>query len=302
MLACAIGLLLLGGTALFMSRSVTQLRIQYDGETSDGPYGTKSEEIAYQPCIAVAGNTTSCKVSLTVVENMEPPILAYYVVDPFYQNYNVYLLRGRLNDELEGQEGVDRTTCRDTAALTGPSGKELVPCGLQAKYMFNDTFELEGIMFDTSDIAWPTDVDWFENPPDHLSRPNTSWLHDRYPGIVEEEEGVRNPHFVTWMRPEATSYAQKLYGRLDQALEKGQSLSLSINANFIATSLGARKELVLTTYNSLGGRNDALGIFLLVWGGICLVSAFAGIAVVCVCPRATGKGRSCTRNLGEWTL
>lgn len=289
---------ILGVIALICSGSARQLRIQYDGDSSDGPMGTKSEEIHRHRCaIRSIGSTTSCTFDVTVAEDMEAPISVFYLVEPFFQNYGQYVITV-VQAELEGGEPKEssRQKCKDTKSGKDASGQWMVPCGLMATSLFNDTFEILGmnggsaVAIDETGIAWESEVKRFDNPSDYGKRPNTSWLYNRYnmPGI---QQGQKDEHFIVWMRPEALATTQKPYGTLQKSLKAGDRLTLRINASFPVESLDARKELVLTTLTSFGGRDHGLGVFLIVAGILCLVDGAVVLGIGLLCPRRLGEHR-----------
>jgi len=225
----------------------------------------------------------------------------YYVVDPFFQNYNRYVLtvyHNQLHGKKIGKGSLSR--CKNTDSLTTPSGKEMVPCGLMATSVFNDTFEIvahngeSGVTIDQTGIAWKSDVDRFENPEGYgEAGKEKSWIVDRYPGFPQ---GAKNEHFVAWMRPEAYPSVRKPYGWLrEKSLRKGDTLTLRINASFPTESLEASKELVLTTVTAFGGRNDAFGIFLIAVGLICFMLGVTTLGIGLICPRRPGERRNLQR-------
>merc|ERR1712232_1134435 len=134
---------------------------------------------------------------------------------PIYQNHNAYL-KSIDRQELYGQPVDDadrRKACQLMVTRVATTNEELVPCGLEATSLFNDTFAFDGKLdFSDQGIAWQSDLDKFANPSDYKTRPSTSWLYQRYPDVVKEEEGVKNEHFVTWMRPAALPQLYKPYG------------------------------------------------------------------------------------------
>merc|ERR1740117_162470 len=108
---------------------------------------------------------------------MEPPILAYYTLYPFYQNYFDYY-NSIYWPELVGQEATKdnlyKAKCRAPVRET-PEGHRISPCGIQAKAFFNDTFKIEGVTMDETNIAWKSDVDRFKNPPNYPEPQSTDW-------------------------------------------------------------------------------------------------------------------------------
>lgn len=303
MLASGALLLFLGAYALALSQSVSQIRIQYEGKGSDGPAGTNPDEIHRESCVAgLNGETTSCIMNISVPRDMAGPIWVFFAVSPFYQNFNSYILSS-VSAEFEGKvvPPGKRQICESTSSAEDANERQIVPCGLPATSFFNDTVEVLGLgtRLDETGIAWKSDVDRFANPSDYPSRPDTSWLYERYPSIVSESEGVKNEHFVTWMRPSAMSYVQKRYGSLSTSLSSGEIVSIRINASFPVRDLEARKEIVFTTYTNLGGRDDAFGMFLVISGALCLIMSATVMLVQNLCPREPGEPR---RSLGRRVL
>jgi len=277
-LLAVVGLLLLGtGLCLYSeSRGASQMRIHYEGAGNADPMGTDSETEVFEAC---RGGAVTCKLSVTVPRAMSRPILVHYVVGPFYQNFNDYIV-----SEVSKELGGDLVTPEQRAAkctestMVSDDGKEIVPCGMKATSLFNDVFTISaGIS--TEGIAWASDKERYNNPPDYPGRPGTSWLNDRYPHIVPVEEGVKNDHFIAWMRPSALNYAWKQYGWLDKDLEEGEELSISIENNFPVSAFNGSKQLVITEVGPLGGRGDKLGLFLILCGVGCYLLGGIALAV-----------------------
>jgi len=259
--AAGVVLLGFGLIAISLSRSAQQVRIQYDGADSEGPLGTQPEELHRQRCVAGGdGSTSSCVVTVSVAEDMEPPILLYYSVDAFHQNYLSYVLSvAWLDCKADGDAG---------------------PCGSPATTFFNDTFELCGasaMPIDETGLAWETDLERFGRGPGGGAARWFSQLR------------TTPEHFVAWLRPDALPRTRKPYGYLQERLRKGQEISVCINASFPVEGINAQKELVLTTLTSLGGRDDALGIFLLASGVACLVACMAVAVIQLSCAREPGE-------------
>ncbi|CAN0473876.1 unnamed protein product, partial [Hapterophycus canaliculatus] len=81
-------------------------------------------------------------------------------------------------------------------------------------------------------------------------------------------EGVKNEHFIVWMRTSGASTFRKLYGRIDAGLAAGDTLSFQVNNNFIVDYYDGTKSIVVSNTNDLGGRNLYWGQSLPAVGGI----------------------------------
>lgn len=103
---------------------------------------------------------------------------------------------------------------------------------------------------------------------------SVQYLHESFPTIVNPIEGVKNEHFVVWMRTAGLPYFRKTYGKIDTDIDAGQSLTFQINTNFEVASFSGSKALVVTTLESYGAANDALGIAFMTIG---CISLFFGI-------------------------
>merc|ERR1719253_114381 len=139
---------------------------------------------------------------------MEPPILLYYTLGPFYQSYSDYL-KSEVKNELYGNEAADgerEKKCSNELTRIGPNGEDIVPCGLKAYSFFNDTFQVTKLAqgntsqfaglplaIDTAGVAWDSDVERYNNPEDYMPRPDTQELYERYPFHPNlREQGVKN--------------------------------------------------------------------------------------------------------------
>jgi len=282
--ACIVGFVsLVSGLGVWkLSQSAGQVRIHYQGNPAVdvNPAGTdESSEVWSKQDDCREG---SCSVTVRLPREMKPPILVYYTVGPFYQNFNDYL-KSEVSKELMGQivdESVRKSLCIEQTRLD-KANKEIVPCGMKATSMFNDTFKIEGFDMDSKGIAWESDVARYDNPPDYKSRTGASWLWDRYPDIVSKEEGVKNEHFATWMRPCALWRIRNPYFWIDRGLAKGEELRIDIQSTFPLVE-GGYKELVLTELNWLGGRHNGFAYLLMVSSLLCFVMAL--LACTCTPP------------------
>ncbi len=145
-----------------------------------------------------------------------------------------------------------------------PPGSPANPCGLVAKSFFNDTFKLlqgdssgTGIGINDTGIAWDSDKEYkFHNMAGNWQA--YQWID------------VTNEHFIVWMRTAGLPNFRKLYGRIENGLVAGD-YTMQINNNYDVSSFDGKKSFVLSTTNTLGGKNYFLAICYLVVGSLCIV-------------------------------
>jgi phosphoserine phosphatase len=265
---------------LLDARGVNQVRIRYDGMNVTSAwydsFNTNKDDVHHHCPV-----NESCRFSVTVEKEMKPPILVYYKLWPYHQNFADYF-KSAYWPELLGRADKDSKkymkACHPEVIRETPQGKRIVPCGIQAKAFFNDTFEFLNVGMTQEGIAWKSDMSRFKDPnfPDPS---NISWLYQRFPTIIQEATGVKNGHFAVWMRPDAYKEVRKKYGYINTYLQPNFSLDIQINASYPIANVGSGivKELVITTLSSFGGRDESFGWFLLFFSVVCfLVSA-------CIC-------------------
>lgn len=259
-----IGLALIGfGVALIVINSnIVEVSRRYDVECGDSP--------------------SSCPVRVTLDKKMEQPVFLYYEIDNFYQNHRRYInsrstkqLAGEkvddatlksdcspvtTNDQMKKTLAADGTTTLDPAATA-------IPCGLIAKSMFTDRYQLSTfpanvpIPIDDTNIAWPSDKGTkFKNPEPY--DPTVQWID------------MTDEHFIVWMRTSGLPDFRKLWGRITQDLEAGE-YQFTVENTYNVTGFDGKKRIVLSTTGPFGGKNNFLAISYLAVGGVCIaVSLF----------------------------
>lgn len=199
----------------------------------------------------------TCTVTFNIEKNMKQPIYVYYGLDNFYQvlfidlqNHRKYV-QSRSDSQLNGEQ-LDAKDLDDCEPLVhADDGRILSPCGLAANSFFNDTFTISDANADIemyeSDISWKSDREKkFKNPTNRDTTRykylyiNLYYSDETYPNIINAERspdrknsnyyggGVQNEHFVVWMRTSALPNFRKLYGRIEEDINKGTTLSFTI--------------------------------------------------------------------------
>jgi len=162
----SIGLIfiIIGSILVAYSKEIVEASVRYDD--ADGCKG------------ATWDNPKVCEVSLEISDDMQAPVFFYYELHNYYQNHRRYV-KSKSNDQLKGKDMSkgDLADC-DPVISMGDLGRRREdmqggwtlddsepanPCGLIAKSIFNDTFELHvnntRVTILEHGIAWPSDKD-----------------------------------------------------------------------------------------------------------------------------------------------
>lgn len=234
--------------------------------------------------------TLNCETTIKLDSRIEKPVYLYYQITDFYQNHRKYV-KSREEKQLKGEiltiDEVDDcgpvTENSDLDALfslneTPLNPKEPAnPCGLAAKTVFTDTFQLfqdtESITIKETGIAWDSDLKYLYDSSEDSAE--IQWYN-----VVDE-------HFPVWMRLAGHPTFRKLWGIIDQDLEDGEYI-MKVNNTFAVSEWSGEKAFILTTANILGGQNYALGIVFFA-GGIFCVLANLAILIMSIIPNHSSK-------------
>lgn len=142
------------------------------------------------------------QITFNVTKDMEPPIWVYYELTNFYQNHRSYVQSREDIQMRDGTETADKLSkCRPWITT---DGRVNYPCGLVARSVFNDTFQLhkqdqygglDEIHINTSAqaIAWPADLDGrfrnidpLQNTSPHLTNQElmNMWILKVFPPVT----------------------------------------------------------------------------------------------------------------------
>jgi hypothetical protein len=104
--------------------------------------------------------------------------------------------------------------------------------------------------------------------------------------------GLRDQHFLVWMRSAALPNFRKLYGEIVPApgttWKKGDTITINVTPNFEVQSYGGTKAIVISTATVMGGKSSVLGIAYLVVGSLCWALALAFGIKHTLAPRKLG--------------
>ena len=204
-----------------------------------------------------------CKLDFKVESDLKKPVYIYYELVNFYQNHRLYV-KSKSYKQLRGDSpsSSDLENCepaRYNKDFKGYySGKTLKadstarPCGLIARSVFNDSIRIENYDIEVADIVSDTEKKMFKSTDE-----SKEWTD-------------MNEHFINWMKIAPLPNFRKLYGKIDQDINKGEILFL-IWDRFKVDEWDGEKKIVLSTAGRLGGKNTVLGIVFIVAGVFCFV-------------------------------
>ncbi|KAE8684343.1 ALA-interacting subunit 3 [Hibiscus syriacus] len=272
----------IGVVSLFASQDVVEIIDRY--ETECVPQDFRNNKVSF---IQSDANKT-CTRRLTVTKRMKQPIYVYYQLDNFYQNHRRYV-KSRSDSQLK-----DNSSWNDVSSCKpedDSNGQPIVPCGLIAWSLFNDTYNFslnnQQLAVNKTEISWKSDRDSkFGNDVFPRNFQNGTLIGGKSldPTVpLSEQEDL-----IVWMRTAALPTFRKLYGKIERDLQPNEVIHVTLENNYNTYSFNGKKKLVLSTTSWLGGKNDFLGIAYLTVGGLCFFLALSFTVVYLVKPRRLG--------------
>ncbi|KAJ6861612.1 hypothetical protein NC651_037624 [Populus alba x Populus x berolinensis] len=206
------------------------------------------------------------------------------------ENFADRYVKSRSDKQLRSKasEGVTET-CKPEAVTS--NGQPIVPCGLVAWSLFNDTyrFSVKKEVLDVSkkNIAWKSDQEHkFGSDVYPKNFQNGSLIGGgKLNSSIPLSEQV---DLIVWMRTAALPNFRKLYGKIEEDLQANTTITVTIENNYNTYSFGGKKKLVLSTTSWIGGKNSFLGRAYIAIGGLCLFLAVCFVFVYVFKPRPLG--------------
>ncbi|KAL9266658.1 ALA-interacting subunit 3-like protein [Drosera capensis] len=273
----------IGLASLSASEHVVEISHRYDRDCV--PEGFDNDLVGF---IQSTTTNKTCTVTLTVPKQMKQPIYIYYQLDNFYQNHRRYV-KSRSDKQLRSKEYERDTSSCAPEATNGDV--PIVPCGLIAWSLFNDTYQFsvneKSLQVSKKGIAWESDQkhkfgsDVYPQNFQSGGLIGGAKLNSSIP-LSEQVD------LIVWMRTAALPTFRKLFGKIEVDLEASQRISVAIENNYNTYSFGGKKKLVLSTTSWIGGKNEFLGVAYLTVGGLCLFLAICFILVYVIKPRPLG--------------
>ncbi|KAF6136643.1 hypothetical protein GIB67_016099 [Kingdonia uniflora] len=272
----------IGVASLLASRNVVEIVYRY--ETDCIPINLRGDKVGYIQSTL----DKNCIKMITVPKRMKHPIYVYYQLDNFYQNHRRYV-KSRSDTQLRDKKKENDTSSCEPEESNG--GSPIVPCGLVAWSLFNDTYSFsiknEPLAVNKNDISWKSDrdskfgKDVFPKNFQNGTLKGGATLNESIPLSKQED-------LIVWMRTAALPTFRKLYGRIEVDLQANEVINVTLENNYNTYSFNGKKKLVLSTTSWLGGKNDFLGIAYLTVGGLCFFLALSFTVVYLVKPRKLG--------------
>ncbi|CAM8976879.1 unnamed protein product [Rhodiola kirilowii] len=273
----------IGLVSLFASERVAEMVTRYDIDCVPSNYA--NDQLAY---IQNPDTNKTCYKDIYIQKQMKSPIYIYYELDNFYQNHRRYV-QSRNDKQLRSPKYETSVSKCDPEATA--NNKPIVPCGLIAWSLFNDTYgfsiNAQSLQVSKKNIAWQSDKkskfgsNVFPKNFQSSGLIGGAKLNESIP-LSEQED------LIVWMRTAAFPTFRKLYGRIEVDLEANQTIRVHIENNYNTYSFGGKKKLVLSTTSWIGGKNNFLGVAYLTIGGLCLFLALSFILMYVIKPRPLG--------------
>ena len=234
-----------------------------------------------------------CIKEIEVEEDLIGTVMVFYEIENFYINHKEFV-RSKVFSQLRNQEASDKFylcegaqymhQIKDDGNYTTFTGQPLTnmslayPCGLFAKYRFNDSFTL----YDPN------------NSEILINQKNISYFEHKEKLFKNNEEAgkkqwldIEDEHFIVWMTPEVDHQFIKIWGRIqDKAITKGKYKVKIDNSKFFnlewMVSNGQTKKYFKLTNTVKYGSDKIFPLILVVFGGISLFFALIMGVIYCL--------------------
>ncbi|KAG8634701.1 putative ALA-interacting subunit 2 isoform X3 [Manihot esculenta] len=249
------------------------------------PESFKGNKVSYIKDTSVPKN---CTRFLKVPKYMKAPIYIYYQLDNYYQNHRRYVKSRSDQQLLHGLKYNDTSSCKPEESN---NGLPIVPCGLIAWSLFNDTYTFTRgtgkLRVNRKNIAWESDRNHkFGKHVYPFNFQNGSLIGggklDPNTPLAEQED------LIVWMRTSALPSFRKMYGRIEEDLEADNVIVVEVMNNYNTYSFGGKKKLVISTSSWLGGRNDFLGVAYIFVGSSAIILSLVFLLLHLKNPRPFG--------------
>ncbi|KAK2362083.1 ALA-interacting subunit [Trifolium repens] len=217
----------IGVASLFASENVVELPLRYDDHCLPSSY--KDDAMTF---IKDDRISKTCIRNLIVKNKMKAPIYVYYQLGNFYQNHRRYV-QSRDDKQLRSKAGENDVNSCNPEDYTA-NGQPIVPCGLIAWSLFNDTYRFSNnnkdLVINKKNIAWKSDQKakfGYDVYPKNFQSGRLiggARLNESIP-LSEQED------LIVWMRRAALPTFRKLYGKIEVDLEVNDEITRLFDPN-----------------------------------------------------------------------
>lgn len=266
----------IGLACIAASNKVVEMVDQYD--TKCVPGNMLHNKVAY---IQNPSMDKTCTRILKVPKDMKKPIYIYYQLDKYYQNHRRYV-KSRNNMQLRNPKMVNDTQyCKPEATA---NGSPIVPCGLIAWSLFNDTYSFARgnklLKVNKKGISWRSEREHIFGKHVYPKNFQNGTLIGG--GQLDPSKPLsKQEDLIVWMRTAALPTFRKLYGRIEVDLQAGELITVTVQNNYNSYNFDGKKTLVLSTTGWLGGKNTFLGRAYVIVGMTCFLLALL-LTLLCV--------------------
>lgn len=229
--------------------------------------GWSSAKVRYDNVCKI-GET--CVLNFTIPKTLPAPVHMYYELDKYFQNH--YRVRHSVSfSQLYGSPNstISDMDCDPFYYLDENKTIPAAPCGLRAKYAWQDDYQMEN--FSTKDISWTNEIGNLYKPLNPIYTKESRWL-ESIPGY---ENGTQSEKFAVWMRTAPVPHFTKLYARSKNNLVAG-TYNLTVVMGTDPAIYTGKRYVTFVSLSSAGGRNFTLislnGGFSIVYVILALIS------------------------------
>lgn len=272
-----------GLLCLQTSNHIAEIIYRYDVDCVPDAY--RGNRQAYIKDSSISKN---CTLEAKVLEYMRAPIYVYYELENFYQNHRRYV-KSRSDKQL--RFGAKYTADSCSPVEWDNNGSPIVPCGLIAWSLFNDTYGFtrgsKEIKVNRKNISWKSDREHkfgkhvFPSNFQNGTLIGGGKLDPTVP-LSEQED------LIVWMRTSALPKFRKLYGVIEDDLHADETINIFVGNNYNTYTFGGKKSIVLSTASWLGGKNDFLGHAYIVTGSLSIIISILFALIHVKYPRPQG--------------
>jgi hypothetical protein len=214
---------------------------------------------------------STCIIKIEISRDMSHPIAVMYELTGFYQNH-LRSMTSRSDRQLLGEyvrfdEMSDCSPLRSVDDDPSPN-KWILPCGLQANTMFNDTFSIRD--FRPLNAPGYPETGVAVNPLNAMYQAGIKWLESKDEYLTDQ----LNLRFALWMDTAAFSRFRRVWGTTTEVgLVHRDVLEIEVHSNYDVSSFDGEKAVVLASMSTFPRSARLLGTFYLIAAAIMLISS-----------------------------